>query len=62
MKRLDKLPPDRREAMFQEFVKLRGLSANERSAYLASPEFRDRFRPAEQQMIGNLTTLLPAAR
>jgi hypothetical protein len=62
MKRLDKLPPERREAMFQEFVKLRSMSASDRSAYLASPEFRDRFRPAEQQMIGNLTTLLPAGK
>ena len=31
---------------------LRNMSESERSAYLASPEFRDRFYPAEQQMIG----------
>ena len=45
--------------MFQEFLKLRKMSESERSAYLGSPEFRDKFYPAEQQMIGNLTKVLP---
>jgi len=56
--RLGKLPPARRQAMNQEFLKLRQMSESERSAYLASPEFRDKFYPAEQQMIGNLTQVL----
>jgi len=58
--RFEKLPPARRQAMLQEFQKLRKMSEGERSAYLASPEFRDQFYPAEQQMIEHLTQVLPA--
>jgi hypothetical protein len=56
--RLNNLPPARRQAMNQEFMKLRKMSESERSAYLTSPEFRDKFYPVEQQMIGNLTKVL----
>jgi len=56
--RLNNLPPARRQAMNQEFLKLRQMSESERGAYLASPEFRDKFYPAEQQMIGSLTKVL----
>jgi uncharacterized protein DUF3106 len=56
--RLGNLPPARRQAMNQEFLKLRKMSESERSTYLASPEFRDKFYPAEQQMIENLTQVL----
>jgi predicted Fe-S protein YdhL (DUF1289 family) len=56
--RLNNLPPARRQAISQEFLKLRKMSESERNAYLASPEFRDKFYPAEQQMIGNLTQVL----
>jgi hypothetical protein len=60
--RFEKLPPARRQAMLQEFQKLRKMSESERSAYLASPEFRDQFYPAEQQMIEHLTQVLPARK
>ena len=56
--RLNNLPPARRQAMSQEFFKLRKMSESERSAYLASPDFRDKFHPAEQEMIENLSKVL----
>lgn len=60
--RFEKLPPARRQAMLQEFAKLRQMSEGERSAYFASPEFRDKFYPAEQQMIANLSQVLPVRK
>ena len=62
LSRLANLPPARRQAMNQEFQKLRNMSETERNAYLSSPEFRDKFYPAEQQMIGNLTSVLPSRK
>ena len=60
--RFEKLPPARRQAMLQEFQKLRKMSESERATYLSSPEFRDKFYPAEQQMIGNLAKVLPVRK
>jgi hypothetical protein len=58
MYRFDKLPPARRQAITEELLKLRKMSETERSAYLASSDFQDKFYPAEQQMIGNFTKVL----
>ena len=58
IRRLNNLPPARQQAMNQEFLKLRQMSESERSAYLASSEFKDKFYPNEQQMIGSLAKVL----
>jgi len=62
MARWEKLPPARREAMLEEFSRLRKMSEAERSTYFDSPEFKDKFYPAEQQMIGNLSKVLPVRK
>jgi len=56
--KFNNLPPARQQAMNQEFLKLRKMSESERNTHLSSPEFRDKFYPAEQQMIGDLTKVL----
>ena len=58
IRRLNNLPPARQQAMNQEFQKLRQMSDPERAEYLSSSEFKDRFYPAEQQMISNLSKVL----
>ena len=58
IRRFNNLPPGRQQAMNQEFQKMRQMSESERSAYLDSAEFKDKFYPAEQQMIGNLAKVL----
>jgi hypothetical protein len=58
IRRLNNLPPARQQAMNQEFLKLRQMSDSERSAYLSSSEFKDKFYPNERQMIGNLAKVL----
>jgi hypothetical protein len=60
--RFEKLPPARRQAMLDELQKLRKMSENERSTYFSSPEFKDKFYPAEQQMISNFAKVLPVRK
>jgi len=59
IRRLDNLPPARKQALNEEIAKLRKMPDAQRSDYLASDEFRNKYYPAEQQMVGNLTKLLP---
>jgi len=58
IRRFNNLPPGRQQAMNQEFLKLRQMSESERAEYLASSEFKDKFYPNEQQMIGNLSKVI----
>jgi hypothetical protein len=60
--RFEKLPPARRQAMLDEFQKVRKMSESERNAYFATPEFRDKFYPNEQQMIANLSKVIPVRK
>jgi hypothetical protein len=62
MNRFEKLPPARKQAMQQEFQKLRKMSESERAAYLDTPEFKDKFYPAEQDMITNLSKVMPVRK
>jgi Protein of unknown function (DUF3106) len=57
--RFEKLPPARRQAMLDELQKLRKMSESERTTYFSSSEFKDKFYPAEQQMIENFAKVLP---
>lgn len=58
------MPEDRRKQVRQEMARLRRLPEPERNARLASEDFKGRYSPDEQRLIGNLTPLLepPPAR
>jgi hypothetical protein len=58
IRRFNNLPPARQQAMNQEFLKLRQMSETERVEYLSSGEFKDKFYPNEQLMIGNLAKVI----
>jgi hypothetical protein len=62
MNRFEKLPPARQQAVQQEFQKLRKMSESERTAYFDTPDFKDKFYPAEQEMIQNLSKVMPTRK
>ena len=55
----NQLPDDRRRIVGPAFQRLRRMPEEERQARLASPGFRRRFTPAEQQMLADLSENLP---
>jgi hypothetical protein len=60
MKELNALPEDRRKAVNQELRVMSALPDADRAVHMKTPEFRNKYSPAEQQMIGNLAEILPA--
>jgi hypothetical protein len=60
MKQLNELPEDRRMAINQELQHMSAMPDDERRAYMNKEEFRNRYTPAEQQIMGNLAEVLPA--
>jgi hypothetical protein len=59
MNQLKDLPEDRKTAVNRELRNMSGMVDDERRAYMNTDEFRNRYSPAEQQMIGNLAEILP---
>ena len=55
----NQLPEDRRRLVGPAFQRLRRLPEAQRQARMASEEFRNRFTPAEQQMLADLSENLP---
>ena len=51
--------PDRKHALRQELKSIAPLSAEEREARFASPEFREKFSDQEQGIVRNMSQLLP---
>ena|SRR5580704_10977189 len=53
-------PADRQEAIRQELKQLNGLAPEDRESRMKSPEFRRSFSHNEQQIVRDMTDLLPA--
>ena len=53
------LPDDRIAALRPELLKLHRMPERERSDRMASEEFRSKFTPAEQQMLGEISPYFP---
>ena len=49
------LPDDRKKAVNQELERMRVMGVEEKQYHMSREEFRNRFSPAEQEMLGNLT-------
>ncbi|HWF11553.1 MAG TPA: DUF3106 domain-containing protein [Bryobacteraceae bacterium] len=60
MRDLNALPGDRRKAVNQELQRMSSLPDADRQAHMNTDDFRSRFSPSEQEMIGNLDELLPS--
>jgi hypothetical protein len=55
----NRLPEERKRVVGIEMQKLRQLPESQREARLASEEFKTRFAPSEQQMLGVVSQYLP---
>jgi hypothetical protein len=53
------LPDDRIAVVRPELVKLHRMPESERSARMASEEFKSKFAPAEQQMLAEISPYFP---
>jgi len=51
------LPDDRKKAINQALLRMSPMPDDERRAYMSTEDFRNRFSPAEQQMVGNLAEI-----
>jgi len=59
MRDFSELPQDRRRAMRQQLQSMGTMSAGERSDYLKSPEFKEHYNPDEQEIMKNMSEILP---
>ena len=57
MKDLQQLPDDRKAAVNRELRQMAPMSDDERREHMNTEEFRNRYSPAEQQMMSNLSTV-----
>ena len=55
----NQLPDDRITVVRPELLKLHRMSESERSDRVASEEFKSKFTPAEQQMLGEISPYFP---
>lgn len=60
MKELQELPPERKTAIQQEMRRLTNMPNERREVRMSSEDFRSRYSPEEQRMIGNLAEILPS--
>ena len=58
LKQFSQQPADRKDAIRQELKSIAPLSAEEREARLASPEFREKFSDQEQSIVRDMSQLL----
>jgi Protein of unknown function (DUF3106) len=55
----NQLPEERRQALAPELQRLRRMPEEEREARMASEDFKGKFTPAEQQMLGDISENMP---
>ena len=51
------LPADRKKAINQALLRMSTMPDDERRAYINTEDFRSRFSPDEQRMVGNLAEI-----
>jgi len=52
-------PPERQQAMRDELKGMAAMSATDRSAHMSSPDFKSKFNKKEQDMVRDMSELLP---
>jgi len=58
LRQFAELPEERKAAIGGELDRLNGMPEEERRARMNSEEFRNRYSPAEQQMMSNISEVL----
>ena len=59
LQQFNTMPVERKAVINQELERMRSMPDDERRAHMNSEEFRNRYSPTEQQMMSNLTEILP---
>jgi hypothetical protein len=59
LRQFQDLPEERKSAIGSELDRLNALPEEDRRARMNSEEFRNRYSPAEQQMMSNISEVLP---
>ncbi|HXA64780.1 MAG TPA: DUF3106 domain-containing protein [Bryobacteraceae bacterium] len=57
--KMSQQPPERQQAMRQELRSMANMSRDERQAHLSGPEFRGRFNKKEQEIVRDMSEVLP---
>ncbi|HWY47143.1 MAG TPA: DUF3106 domain-containing protein [Bryobacteraceae bacterium] len=57
--KLSQQPPERQQAIRQELRGMANLSPDERRAHLSGPEFRGKFNKKEQEIVRDMSEVLP---
>jgi hypothetical protein len=60
MKDYDQMPEERKAVITQEMQHMARMPADERRSHMNTAEFRNRYSPAEQQMMANMSEVLPS--
>jgi len=58
MQAVNQLPPERRQMVVGALRRLQSMSDQQRANVLNSQQFRNRFSPGEQKMIGDLSEVM----
>ena len=61
-RQFSELPVERRRVLRLEYLRLRQMPEADRRTHIDSGEFRSRYSPAEQQLLGELAKTLPPPR
>jgi hypothetical protein len=59
LKQFNDMEPERRAVISQELQRITAMPDEQRRAHMNSEEFRNRYSPMEQQMMANLSEILP---
>jgi hypothetical protein len=59
MNQRNNLPDDRKMAINRELRNMNGMTDDERQAYMSTEQFRSRYSPSEQEIVGNIARILP---
>jgi hypothetical protein len=59
IKQFEEIPEERRLQLGQELGKMAPMSDEDRRAYMNTEEFRNKYSPTEQQIVGNISEVTP---
>jgi hypothetical protein len=59
VKQFEAIPEERRQQMSEELRHMAPMSDEDRRAYMNTEEFRNKYSPTEQQIIGNISEITP---
>ncbi len=62
VRQFEEIPEERRLQLSQELRKMAPMSDEDRRAYMNTEEFRNKYSPTEQQIMGNISEITPQSK